>query len=1001
MIALAIIVVVLPLAPALATALTARARPLGAVAAASGLATLAVAVAIAVGVGGGRRVHALSGFLYLDPLSGFFLATIALVVALASAGSAAYLRAEEQRGELGPLQVRLYFIFFAIFAAMMLASFETGNLGLLWVLIEASTLASCVLVGLEGKPISLEAAWKYIIISSFGVTIALVGTLFLYFAASGLPGSPTEHLTWPYLFAHAHGLSAQSLRLGFLLALIGYGTKVGLAPMHTWLPDAHSEAPSPASAMLSAALLNTGMYAIIRFQALTRAQLGTHYAARILLIFGFASLIVGALFIVLRGNYKRLFAYSSVEHMGIIAIALGFGGVLGFYGALLHTLTHAIGKAVLFLTSGDLVLRYRTRLVDEVRGALSVTPLTGAVLLLGALAVAGSPPFGLFLSEFTIVRAGLQRSSVVLVAALLVLLGIVFVALVGAAAGDGARRLARPADGRAGLLRALGTAAGGHAAGRRPRLAPAARAMDPRRPQPADHELDPRDLMSAKDPQKSFNGDGVALLPGADRIQMEQVETARLASLSHGLATEHDARLADLFAEDGAEGEVVLRSVYALDAESRYVVLECQLEGDHFPPLSDLDPAAFVEECEIYEQYGIRPDNTRRLNRVLVPPHRADRFPRLGQRESRRLSGDYEPHVVTGEAFEFPFGPVRVAGWESLYMGLVTTGEEVLDVYLFHWHKHRGVEHRLRGLDPRRATFFVERVDGLSSVGNTLAFCRAVEMATGTEVPAPATHTRAVALELERIYNHAAAIAAMCQTTGLSVGQARSEIVLERLLRCNLAAFGHRYLFGIVAPGGVRREPDVEQIHELLPAALDEFRYVVDALLVTNSHVDRLESTGIVTPENAHRLSLVGPVARASGQAIDVRHDHPTGVADEPGPSIATRDSGDALARMSVMVDEVEESARLIDAQLGDAGPGVEAVESGAGAGLGWAESPRGEALAWVSLDGDGRILRARLRPASVRNWRAFDDAARAQNVFTDIPIIEASFWLTVAGFAR
>jgi hydrogenase-4 component F len=435
MIALALIVVLLPLTPALATAFTARARPLGAVAVASGLTTLGVAIAIAVGVSGGRRVYGLSGFLYLDPLSGFFLATIAVVVALASIGSAAYVRAEEQRGELRQLQVRLYFIFFALFAAMMLASFETGNLGLLWVLIEASTLASCVLVGLEGKPVSLEAAWKYIIISSFGVTIALVGTLFLYFAASGLPGSPTEHLTWSYLFAHAGGLGAESLRLAFLLALIGYGTKVGLAPMHTWLPDAHSEAPSPASAMLSAALLNTGMYAIIRFQALTHARLGTNYAARILLIFGFASVIVGTLFIILRGNYKRLFAYSSVEHMGIIAVALGFGGVLGLYGALLHTLTHAIGKAVLFLTSGDLVLRYRTRLIDEVRGVVSVAPLTGAVLLLAAIAVAGSPPFGLFLSEFTIVRAGLQRSSVVLVAALLALLAIVFIALVGAVAG--------------------------------------------------------------------------------------------------------------------------------------------------------------------------------------------------------------------------------------------------------------------------------------------------------------------------------------------------------------------------------------------------------------------------------------------------------------------------------------------------------------------------------------------------------------------------------------
>jgi len=479
------------------------------------------------------------------------------------------------------------------------------------------------------------------------------------------------------------------------------------------------------------------------------------------------------------------------------------------------------------------------------------------------------------------------------------------------------------------------------------------------------------------------------------------VGPAQLGALSHELATEHGARLADLFAEDGSEGEIVLRTVYALDQESRYLVLDCEIDGDRFPQLSDLDPAAFVEECEIYEQYGIHPDNGRPLNRVLVPPHRSDLFPRLGRREGRRLARDYQPHVVSGEAFEFPFGPVRVAGWESLYMGLVTTGEEILDLYLFHWHKHRGVERRLAGLGADAATFLVERADGLSSVGDTLAFCRAVETATGTEVPAPAAHTRAVALELERIYNHAAAVAAMCQTTGLSVGQARSEIVLERLLRCNLAAFGHRYLFGVVAPGGVRRAPDAEEIRRELPRILDEFRYVVQALLVTNSHVDRLEATGSVLPEQARRLSLVGPVARASGQAIDVRRDHPTGAGDEPSPGVATQDAGDALARMRVMVAEVEEAAILIDAHLGEAASGVEPVEAVAGNALGWAESPRGEALAWVSLDGEGRIRRTRLRPASVRNWRAFDDAARAQNVFTDIPIIEASFWLTVAGFAR
>jgi Ni,Fe-hydrogenase III large subunit/Ni,Fe-hydrogenase III component G len=487
----------------------------------------------------------------------------------------------------------------------------------------------------------------------------------------------------------------------------------------------------------------------------------------------------------------------------------------------------------------------------------------------------------------------------------------------------------------------------------------------------------------------------------SDPVSVARVHARDLGPVSHELATEHGARLADLFGDETEEGAVVLRVVYALDQEQRYLVLECQVEGERFPPLSDLDPAAFVEECEIYEHFGVRPDNNKRLNRVLVPPHRAEVFPMLGRRERSRLARDYEPHVVRGEAFEFPFGPVRVAGWESLYMGLVTTGEEVLDLYLFHWHKHRGIERRLWGLDPERASFFVERTDGLSAVGDTVAFCRAIEAVAGVRVPQPAAHSRAVALELERIYNHAAAIAALCQTTGLSVGQARAEIVLEQLLRLNLAVFGHRYLFGVICPGGVLRAPEATALRETLPGILEELRYVVGALLRTNSHVDRLEATGIVTPEEAHRLSLVGPVARASGQDIDARRDHPLGVADNLIDHVPTRTGGDVLARMQVMVDEVDEAGGLLGAQLEAAGPGRCEIVPGPGEALGWAESARGEALAWVSLDDRGRIRRARLRPASVRNWRAFDDAARSQNVFTDIPIIEASFWQTVAGFAR
>jgi hydrogenase-4 component F len=428
MTALAVVIALGPLAGAAAAALRARARTAGLVSTAGALVSLAVAVALLVTQLHQRPLHGWDGFLYVDTLSGFFLLTVAGVTLLAAIGSVAYLSAEEDSGRLSPFQIRLYFIFFGLFAALMLASLETGNLGLLFVLIEASTLASAALVGLEGRARSLEAAWKYVIISSLGVTIALTGTLFLFYAGSALHLTSDQRLTWPYLFAHAGALAPQPLRLAFLLAVVGYGTKVGLAPMHTWLPDAHAEAPSPASAMLSAALLNTGMYAIIRFLAITQARLGGTFPHAVLLAFGFTSVIIGVLFMVRRGNFKRLFAYSSVEHMGIIAVALGFGGVLGLYGALLHTLNHAIAKAVLFLGSGDVALRYRTREAAGVRGLLTAVPLTGSALLIGSLAVLGSPPFGLFLSELTIVRAGFAYASPALPLLLLALLAVAFIA---------------------------------------------------------------------------------------------------------------------------------------------------------------------------------------------------------------------------------------------------------------------------------------------------------------------------------------------------------------------------------------------------------------------------------------------------------------------------------------------------------------------------------------------------------------------------------------------
>ncbi|HEY7362333.1 MAG TPA: NADH-quinone oxidoreductase subunit C, partial [Streptosporangiaceae bacterium] len=227
-------------------------------------------------------------------------------------------------------------------------------------------------------------------------------------------------------------------------------------------------------------------------------------------------------------------------------------------------------------------------------------------------------------------------------------------------------------------------------------------------------------------------------------VPADRVETA----VHHLAAT--GARLADLFASDG--DRVTLRLVWALDAERQYLITETGIAGGEYPPLSDIAPAAFTEECEIYEQFGIRPATGKPLNRVALPPHAGPDFPRLGHQPPRPPAEVHAPHTVGGQAFEFPFGPVRQAGVESLYYGLVTSGEEVVDLYLFTWHKHRGLEWRLRGRTPADALFHVERTEGLSAIALSWSFAAAVEAALGAGPPPAAERTRAVALELERLY---------------------------------------------------------------------------------------------------------------------------------------------------------------------------------------------------------------------------------------------------------
>lgn len=313
------------------------------------------------------------------------------------------------------------------FLSTMTLVILSENLGLLWVAIEATTLASAPLIYFHRHHRSLEATWKYLLICSVGIGLALLGNFFLAVAAATPDGAKTS-LSLHVLCERAPGLQTAWLKSAFILLLVGYGTKTGLAPLHTWLPDAHSEAPSVVSALLSGALLNCAFLGILRaFQVCAAAGLGS-YAQALLVLFGFASIALAAAFLLAQGDYKRLLAYSSVEHMGILALGIGLGGAATF-GALLHAVNHSFTKAMLFLAAGNILAAYRTKSTRDVRGVLQRVPVTGALWLAGLFAITGSPPFGTFVSEILILRGALEQGRFLEGAVYLALLSVIFVGM--------------------------------------------------------------------------------------------------------------------------------------------------------------------------------------------------------------------------------------------------------------------------------------------------------------------------------------------------------------------------------------------------------------------------------------------------------------------------------------------------------------------------------------------------------------------------------------------
>jgi hydrogenase-4 component F len=360
-------------------------------------------------------------YVIVDRAAAWVVLCTSIVYFLASIYAVGYMRMLKQDHRL--------FRFYALFAGFGLTTLVgplMDNVGIYWIAIELTTLVSTFLVAFERAAESMEAAWKYIMVVSAGISLALLGTVLFYWGGSFVLG-PTYKMTWAALAGAAPQINPVVLTLAYLLVLVGYGTKVGLAPMHSWLPDAHSESPAPVSAMLSGALLNTAMIGIVRFLGITRSAGLGQLPQLALVVFGTLSLLVGTLFIVRQQGIKRLMAYSSIEHMGVVALGFGFGGPLGVAGALYHMLNHSLNKSLMFFGAGNMMRAYETKQIELIRGVGGYFPTQGALWLAGAVAITGAPPFGLFLSEFTIMRAGLKPSFAWAVYVMAVLLIVIFI----------------------------------------------------------------------------------------------------------------------------------------------------------------------------------------------------------------------------------------------------------------------------------------------------------------------------------------------------------------------------------------------------------------------------------------------------------------------------------------------------------------------------------------------------------------------------------------------
>jgi len=347
-------------------------------------------------------------FFFVDAFNVYLAVLTSFVSMTTTIFSRRYMRREREHGRVGHWGMRFYHAMFQLFIFAMLLCLLTNNVGVLWISMELATLSTVLLVSLYRTPTAIEAAWKYFILCGVGISLALFGTVLLYFAAEKVLGEGGEALLWTNLIQKSGELEPTVLSLAFVFLVVGYGTKVGLVPLHNWLPDAHSEGPTPISAVLSGLLLNIALYALVRCKALVDGSTHTHHAGDIMMGFGILSILVAAFSLLRQKDIKRMFSYSSIEHMGIATFAFGLGGPIATYGALLHMLVHSLAKSALFFTVGHASQMHRSQEMDRIKGLIKGNPLVGWGMMFGAMAIVGMPPFGIFTSEFLILTATIK-----------------------------------------------------------------------------------------------------------------------------------------------------------------------------------------------------------------------------------------------------------------------------------------------------------------------------------------------------------------------------------------------------------------------------------------------------------------------------------------------------------------------------------------------------------------------------------------------------------------